>query len=462
MHNRSQIARYLAGDVLSAIIGWTFSYIYILNLQASFADPLFFYGLAIITVFWICFFYIWGIYRDPSRRSRLKELGASVSASLTGTAIIFVLIIPGITGTEITGGFKSYIILFFIYFSASYLPRLFLTTRNTLAIRKGEAGFKTLLIGSDKNAVEIYLEINSQLRSTGNKMIGYVSINGKTNAPLAHFLKHLGDVSHLSGIIREHGVDEVIIAIESGEHPGIAKIIDSLDYPGLVVKAIPTIHDIIAGRVRISTVIETPLITLSGRSRPAWQGSFKYALDITLSAIALIFFFPVSILIMAWIKIDSRGPVIYSHERIGRNGKPFRIFKFRTMIDNAEKNGPELSSVNDSRITVPGRFLRKTRLDEIPNFINVLKGDMSLVGPRPERRYYIDQIMKKAPHYKHLLKIKPGITSWGQIKYGYAENVEQMIQRLKYDIIYLENMSLFVDIQILILTVAVIFKRDGV
>jgi exopolysaccharide biosynthesis polyprenyl glycosylphosphotransferase len=275
-------------------------------------------------------------------------------------------------------------------------------------------------------------------------------------------MKHLGGLDKLPDIISENKVDEVVLAIESTEHGKIEKIINKLDHPGLVIKAIPALHDILTGRARINTIIETPLIEVSQRIMPAWQRNLKYTLDIVLSIIALIILLPVAVVIAIWIRMTSEGPIIYSHERVGKNGKPFRIYKFRTMVNNAEQNGPELSSKNDPRITGPGRFLRRTKLDEIPNFINVLKGDMSLVGPRPERRYYIDQIMKQAPHYRHLLKIKPGITSWGQVKYGYAENVEQMVQRLRYDIIYLENMSVFVDFQILILTLIVIFRRNGV
>jgi len=162
------------------------------------------------------------------------------------------------------------------------------------------------------------------------------------------------------------------------------------------------------------------------------------------------------------IKLTSKGPVLYSHERIGRFGKPFTLYKFRSMAEDAETNGPALSSKNDYRITPFGKFMRKSKLDELPNFYNVLKGDMSLVGPRPERKYYIDQIIQKAPHYLHLQKVKPGITSWGQVKYGYAESVDQMVERLKYDILYIENMSLYVDFKIMIYTILTIFKGQHI
>ena len=153
--------------------------------------------------------------------------------------------------------------------------------------------------------------------------------------------------------------------------------------------------------------------------------------------------------------------IIYSHERIGRYGKPFQIYKFRSMYQDAEKNGPALSTQEDSRITRFGLMMRKMRFDEFPQFYNVLIGDMAIVGPRPERQYYIDQIVKKAPHFHHLQKVRPGITSWGQVKFGYASNVPEMIERLKYDILYIENMSLLVDFKILIYTIKTVLEGSG-
>ena len=176
------------------------------------------------------------------------------------------------------------------------------------------------------------------------------------------------------------------------------------------------------------------------------------------SSLALILLSPLSLMLIIGVKISSRGPVLLRQERVGRYGKPFTLYKFRSMYADAERNGPELSRVNDSRLTNFGKFMRKRKLDEIPNFWNVLKGEMSLVGPRPERKYYIDQIVQRAPHYIHLHKVKPGITSWGQVKYGYAVNVDEMIKRLKYDLLYIENMSLFVDFQIMIFTILTLIR----
>ena len=194
---------------------------------------------------------------------------------------------------------------------------------------------------------------------------------------------------------------------------------------------------------------------------PIWQQSSKRIIDIIVSMIFLFLLSPVYIVTALIIKFTSRGPIFFAQERIGLHGNPFTIYKFRSMFVGAEKGTPMLSSSSDSRITPLGKFMRKVRLDEIPQFYNVLTGDMSMVGPRPERQYFIDQIMQEAPHYRHLHKVRPGITSWGQVKYGYAENVTQMIQRLKYDIIYIENMSLALDFKILFYTVRTILQRSG-
>jgi len=212
----------------------------------------------------------------------------------------------------------------------------------------------------------------------------------------------------------------------------------------------------------MSAIMGTPLIEVSHQLIPPWQENMKQFIDIILSLFALLISSPLFLILTIGVRLSSRGPIFYRQERVGKNGKPFTIYKFRSMYLNAETNGPELSSKKDNRVTSFGRFMRKSRFDEIPNFINVLKGDMSLVGPRPERKFYIDQIMARAPQYLQLLKVKPGITSWGQVKYGYAENIDQMIRRMKYDLIYLDNMSLYVDFKILIYTLLTVLRREGI
>jgi exopolysaccharide biosynthesis polyprenyl glycosylphosphotransferase len=220
-------------------------------------------------------------------------------------------------------------------------------------------------------------------------------------------------------------------------------------------------YEILLGRVKMTNVYSEVLIEISPQLMPVWFSVVKRLIDVIASLFVLIIFSPLYLYVAIRVRLSSKGPIFYKQERTGLYGKSFMIYKFRSMYVDSEKEGPKLSQDNDDRCTAWGRVMRKYRLDEIPQFWNVLKGDMSLVGPRPERKFYLDQIAEKAPHVRHLLKVRPGITSWGQVKYGYASNVEEMIQRLKYDILYIDNISLALDIKILFYTVLVILQGRG-
>ena len=274
-------------------------------------------------------------------------------------------------------------------------------------------------------------------------------------------LPHMGSINDLTKIIGLEKIEEVIIAIESSEHENIGKILNTLEDFPVIVKIIPDMYDILSGSVKMNGIFGAPLIEISPDLMPVWQQAVKRSLDFIVSLILLIILSPVFLIVSLIIIISSRGPIFFVQERIGLHGVPFNIYKFRSMFVGAETGTPMLSSQNDNRITPFGKFMRKIRLDEIPQFYNVLIGDMSLVGPRPERQFFIDQIMPIAPHYRHLHKVKPGITSWGQVKFGYAENVDEMVERLKFDVIYIENMSLALDLKILFYTVKTILQRSG-
>ncbi len=268
----------------------------------------------------------------------------------------------------------------------------------------------------------------------------------------------MGKLENIPEVLIKNKIDEIIIAIDPDENNDITEIINWLGFSEITVKAIPGLHNVLKGKIKITNIIGTPLIEIESELIPFWIQVFKRFIDFVVSLVAITVFSPIYLFCILGIKFTSKGPFLLKQERIGKNGKPFTIYKFRSMCADAEKDGPNLTKKNDTRLTKFGRFLRKTKLDEIPNFVNVLKGDMSLVGPRPERKYYIDQIVKLSPHYLQLQKIKPGITSLGQVKFGYAENVEEMTKRLRYDILYMENISLTTDLAILYYTVLLLFK----
>ncbi len=205
----------------------------------------------------------------------------------------------------------------------------------------------------------------------------------------------------------------------------------------------------------------TSLMDVNSDPLSTGQQTMKRIGDIILAIICLVILSPLILLVAIQTALTSTGGVLYRQERIGYKGKPFTIFKFRSMTADAEKNGPALSSDHDPRITTWGRFMRKWRLDELPQLWNILKGDMSFVGPRPERKQFIGLITERTPFYRNLLKMKPGLTSWGMVQFGYASDIDQMIERMKYDLVYIEKASLLMDLKIMAYTLRIIVSGKG-
>ena len=470
MNKVLQTIKYLVFDYLMAILSWTlfFAYRKVFIESLKYGEELHFkidttyiIGVIVIPIFWVLLYYLSGRYKDIYRISRLKELWNTFFISLIGVLVIFFALILDDEIVSYTNYYSSFSILLTLHFVLTYIPRVFITTRTAHKIQNRKIGFKTLMIGSNEKALKLYNELNNSSKSAGYQFIGFISVIDKDDYLLSEQLEHLGSIDVLSETVNTKGVEEVIIAIETFEQELLGQIINKISNYKIIVKIIPSMYDIITGRARISSLFGEPLITIKHELMPVWQANIKRLADIFGSIVAIILLIPLYLIATIGVRFSSKGPIFYSHERIGRYGKPFKIYKFRSMVQNAESNGPALSSDNDPRITKFGKFMRKSRLDELPQFYNVIIGDMSLVGPRPERQFFIDKITEKAPHYVHLLKVRPGITSWGQVKFGYAENVDEMVERLKYDIIYIENMSLYIDLKIIIYTVKIILKLEG-
>ena len=470
MNKVLQTIKYLVFDYLTAILSWTlfFTYRKVFIESLKYGEELhfeinrtFIVGIIAIPIFWVLLYYLSGRYKDIYRKSRLKELWNTFFTSLIGVLIIFFALILDDEIVSYRNYYSSFSILLTLHFVLTYIPRVFITTNTAHKIQNRKIGFKTLMIGSNEKALKLYNELNDSPKSAGYQFIGFISVFDKDEYLLGTKLEHLGSIDTLSDIVNSEGVEEVIIAIETSEQELLGQIINKISNYKIIVKIIPSMYDIITGRARISSLFGEPLITIKHELMPVWQANIKRLADLFGSIVAIILLTPLYLIATIGVKLSSKGPIFYGQERIGRYGKPFKIYKFRSMVQNAESNGPALSSDNDPRITKFGKFMRKSRLDELPQFYNVIIGDMSLVGPRPERQFFIDKITEIAPHYIHLLKVRPGITSWGQVKFGYAENVDEMVERLKYDIIYLENMSLYIDLKIIIYTVKIIFKLEG-
>ena len=466
-------ARYVVGDVLASAVAWTSLYLYRKHAlefapafreswfpEAMWMDGNFRYGLLFVPMFWLGLYGLAGMHGNPFRRHRSMEVGQVLLTTLLGSLVLFFVLILDDAISSYTQYYQSLLVLFAAQSAFVIAARLPQTTRTVKRVHRGELAFNTLVVGCNEQAVSTILEIRALRRNPGFRFIGSIQV-GQEGCHTLEGIPCLGSTDQMAELIQEHAIEEVILAVRSSEHGELESIINRLEGTGVGIKIIPDIYDILSGMVRMQSLFGAPLIAIRKEIMPAWQVAVKRGMDVVISMVALLLLTPMLLAIAAAVKLSSKGPVFFHQERVGRWGKPFMIHKFRSMYVGAERNGPQLSSDHDPRITKVGRLLRKSRLDELPQFFNVLIGEMSLVGPRPERQHYIDLISKRAAHYHHLHKVRPGITSWGQVKYGYAENVEEMVQRLRFDLIYMENMSLALDIKILTYTVWIVLRGRG-
>ena len=277
--------------------------------------------------------------------------------------------------------------------------------------------------------------------------------------PPASFTIHSED--EVAGLKPNKG-DRVIIDLKPTlDENALYHIIQRIYPLDVEIAVVPKLYDMLTGAAKIPEIDSNPLVLITQHKMTDSELCIKRAFDILTAVLVMLILSPLYILLWILAYSSSKGPAFYSQQRIGLHGKPFAIYKFRTMVQHAEDDVPQLSTDDDPRVTKVGHFMRKYRLDELPQMWNILKGDMSIVGPRPEREFFINQIVEQAPYYCLLYKIRPGMTSWGPIRVGYTDTLQKMIDRLNYDIVYMENMSLRLDIKILFYTIGVIVDGKG-
>ena len=412
--------------------------------------------------FWLTIYMLSGTYVDVKRVSRINELYRTFIQSIIGCLLIFFfLLIDDIEHYQnYTFYYQAILALTSLHFCITFFARYMITSSMVRKIQSKKISFNTVLIGDSQSIIDTYQLLNGLSRSNGNEIKGYINIDDNSIINDTNF-KNLGHIKQLENILRKNNIEEAILTYNKRNSKIITEIIYTLIYHNIITKVTPNMTDVLAGKVKMQSLFNVSFAEIKQIRMTIFQAFIKRIIDILFSICALLILFPFLILISIMVKYSSNGPIFYYQERLGLNRKIFNIIKFRSMYLNSEKEKPLLSSKDDSRITPWGKIMRKYRLDELPQFYNVLIGDMSIVGPRPERDFFAKEILSKAPQYKLVYKLKPGITSWGMVKFGYAENIEEMINRLKYDIIYLENLSLFNDFKVFLLTILIVLQGRG-
>ncbi len=454
MSDRREILVLFITDLITISAGWTLYFMFRIRsgLFDISSEPDFWAPMVAVSVFWLLLFFVVGLYRPWYAASRFDELALLFKTVLVGSLILFFAVFLDDAGKPTGTNSRLLIAVYWadvlIMVSAG---RMLLRSVQRRMLIAGIGVHNTLIVGSSARSRDLCTEVE-KYPALGYKVVGFVGLDRRRAGQRYRAIPVMGGIDDLTGVIEREDVREVLVALDSADHDRLLDIVGKCNGHKVSIKIMPDLYDIISGQARTNQIYGFPLIEITPQLMPPWEEATKRLIDVVVSALVLIAGLPLWLLVAVVIKLDSRGPVLYRQERVGKDGAPFDIIKFRSMQNDAERQGPQWAGHHDPRVTRCGKILRQLHLDEIPQMINILKADMSLIGPRPERPMFVQKLSQEIPLYQRRLKVRPGLTGWAQVKQKYDETIDDVKKKVQYDLFYIENMSLRMDFKIMLNT----------